>query len=101
MTEEIVECPEGYGGLRVFYPVKGRVVIHGRYEGEGAGRTDEVVTVGEQAQVLGWIASWEHHVAICQRLQEIVLIQLRVVGADVYGHRRIAMLGAELPEGEA
>ena len=52
MPEQIIEMSEGcFGDLLVdiLQPAEGHIVIHGSGKSKGTGRTDEVVTLRQQA----------------------------------------------------
>ena len=62
VPEEVVEVFEGVEGdgfVDVYKPTEGGVVVHGGNKCEGAGRSDEIVTLGQEAEVFTWIAVGE------------------------------------------
>ena len=80
---------ERRGGDRtrgVAKPTERGVVIHRCHEGEGAGRTNEVVAVRQQTEVFARIAvgEGEGHGEGRQFLSVVLLVECRVVAADEY-----------------
>ena len=98
MAEEVVEIAEVLGGwvlgwvhdpvegevaVRVHDPVEGEVAVHRGDEGEGAGRTYQIVTMGEETEILGGVALGEVDEEIGKALAVEVFVEMGVVAADV------------------
>ena len=79
MAEEVDEIAEVLGGWilgGVHDPVEGEVAVHRGDEGEGAGRTYQIVTMGEETEILGGVALGEVDEEIGEFLAVVVLVKL-------------------------
>ena len=79
VAEEVVEIAEVLGGWVLGWvhdPVEGHVAVHRGDEGEGAGRTYQIVTMGEEAEILGGVALGEVDEEIGEFLAVVVLVKL-------------------------
>ena len=86
MAEEVVEIAEVLGGWVLGWvhdPVEGEIAVHRGDEGEGAGRTYQIVTMGEETEILGRVALGEVDEEIGEFLAVEVFVEMRVVAADV------------------
>ena len=86
MAEEGVEVLEVFRGWilgGVHDPVEGEVAVHRGDEGEGAGRTYQIVTMGEETEILGGVALGEVDEEIGEFLAVEVFVEMGVVAADV------------------
>ena len=86
MAEEVVEIAEVLGGWvlgGVHDPVEGHVAVHRGDEGEGAGRTYQIVTMGEETEILGGVALGEVDEEIGKALAVEVFVEMGVVAANV------------------